>query len=99
MNDHAPRAWEQWLNEDCRNFVAAFVNQAFEFSKAFDLAGRACEAHRTMRAVGGMHAQNREAKRFERRGEWRIVAHGHCANRIAVVGVFERDDAVFPGLT
>jgi hypothetical protein len=75
MNDHAARALQQRLDDDCGNLVAAFGEQTFEFSKTFDLAGRAREAHWTMRAIGRMNAQNWKAKRIESRGEWRIVAH------------------------
>ena len=42
-----------------------------------------------------MRAKDRNAQGIKRRGEWRIVADGHRADRIAVVGVFECDDAAF----
>ncbi len=98
VNDHAACALEKWLDDDGGNFVAAFGEQLFEFSKAFDMADRACEAYGTMRAIGRMTAQNWKAKRIESRGEWRIIAHRHRPKSIAVVGVFECDDPALPGL-
>src|SRR6266404_4227734 len=75
MNDHSARALQQRLDDDCGTLVAAFGDHAFEVPNTFDLAGRACEAHRTMGEFGRMNAQNWKAKRIESRGEWRIVAH------------------------
>jgi hypothetical protein len=41
-----------------------------------------------------MRPQHRNSQRFKRGVERRIVAHGHRAHRIAVVGMVQRDDAV-----
>jgi len=99
MNDHAARALKQRLHDDGGNF-RGHVRQGGvqELSKAFDMAGRAREAHGTMRAVGGVRAQDWKSNRFKRRGERRIVADRHRPNGIAVIGVLERDDATLPGL-
>ena len=96
MNDHPARALKQRLDNHGGDFIALLGKQALQFVQAFDLAGCAREADRAVRAVGRMRAQDRNSQGIERRGEWRIVAHRHRAHRIAVVGVFERDDFLFP---
>ena len=63
--------------------------------KAFDMACGACEAHGTMGAICGMRPQDGNPQRVECCGEWGIIADGHGAGRVAVIGVFERDDAAF----
>ena len=99
MNDHAARALKQRLHDDGGNFVAAFGKHAFEFFQTFNVASRAFEVHRAMRAGSRVRPQDRQAKRVKCRGKGRIVADRHRAGRIAVISVLERDDPAFFGAT
>ena len=97
MNDHSARALQQRLDDDGGDFMPVLGKQLLQFVQALDVAGRAREADRAVRAIRRVGAQHRNAPGIERRGEGRIVAHGHRAGRVAVIRVFQRDNAALLG--
>jgi len=62
MNNHSTCALQERLDNHGGNLIAMFGKQDLQLIQAFDVAGRASEADRTVRAVSRMSAQDRNSE-------------------------------------